>query len=301
MFVWLFSYLTLRKLLSFRDTIFSCSGLSLFRRNFDLFFFSLFSKFCYLLCIGFRPRVCHSCLHLRAENIRLSAELAALRVGDPVRQVRFLLADQVREFRHTSLQSHYMVARSELSNVRQALQYMNAALVSSDGERNALREIVSRCECVARPKSAAVSEVAGDAAPGIGAAESVAVGVLSGCFSGPAPGVLPAVCISCFFPCSYRYNWLVFRYRWWRKRRGGEGEEEEPLLEKQNLEGRKYDLEARIEDYSGQLASVRDGYLSLEDRAEKDAAYQRVCDLTAEIFSLRAELADVERQLSAYD
>jgi hypothetical protein len=212
MFVSLFSYLTLRKLLSFRDTIFSCSGLSLFRRNFDFFFFSLISEiFCYLLCIGFRPRVCHSCLHLRAENIRLSAELAALRVGDPVRQVRFLLADQVREFRHTSLQSHYMVARSELSNVRQALQYMNAALVSSDGERNALREIVSRCECVARPKSAAVSEVAGDAAPGIGAAESVAVGVLSGCFSGPAPGVLPAVCISCFssfFP--YGYNWFIF-------------------------------------------------------------------------------------------
>jgi hypothetical protein len=102
-----------------------------------------------------------------------------------------------------------------------------------------------------------------------------------------------------FFP--YSYNWFVFRYRWWRKRRGGEEEEEEPLLEKQNLEGRKYDLEARIEDYSGQLASVRDGYVSLEGRAEKDAAYQRVCDLTAEIFSLRAELADVERQLSAYD
>jgi hypothetical protein len=285
---------------------FPCSGLSLFRRNFDLFFFFFFSFisdiFCYLLCIGFRPRVCHSCLHLRAENIRLSAELAALRVGDPVRQVRFLLADQVREFRHTSLQSHYMVARSELSNVRQALQYMNAALVSSDGERNALREIVSRCECVARPKSAAVSEVAGDAAPGIGAAESVAVGVLSGCFSGSAPGVLPAVCISCFLPFFHMVIiGLFFRYRWWRKRRGGEEEEEEPLLEKQNLEGRKYDLEARIEDYSGQLASVRDGYLSLEDRAEKDAAYQRVCDLTAEIFSLRAELADVERQLSAYD
>jgi hypothetical protein len=90
-------------------------------------------------------------------------------------------------------------------------------------------------------------------------------------------------------------------YRWWRKRRGGEEEEEEPLLEKQNLESRKCDLEARIEDYNGQLASVRDGYLSLESRAEKDAAYQRVCDLTSEIFSLRAELAEVERQLSAYE
>jgi hypothetical protein len=137
---------------------------------------------------------------LRAENIRLSAELAALRVGDPVRQVRFLLADQVREFRHTSLQSHYMVARSELANCRQALNYMNAALVSSDGERNALREIVARCECVARPKSAAVGEAAGDVAPGLGAAENVAVGVRSGCFGGPAPGALPAV----------RILWLVF-------------------------------------------------------------------------------------------
>jgi hypothetical protein len=262
--------------------------------------FKFILKFCYLLYTGFRPRVCHSCLHLRAENIRLSAELAALRVGDPVRQVRFLLADQVREFRHTSLQSHYMVARSELSNVRQALNYMNAALVSSDGERNALREIVARCECVARPKSAAVSEVASDVAPGLGAAENVAVGVLSGCFAGPALGALPAVCISCLFLIIVIIG-LIFRYRWWRKRRGGEEEEEEPLLEKQNLESRKCDLEARIEDYSGQLASVRDGYLSLENRVEKDAAYQQVCDLTSEIFSLRAELAEVERQLSAYD
>jgi hypothetical protein len=237
---------------------------------------------------------------LRAENIRLSAELAALRVGDPVRQVRFLLADQVHEFRHTSLQSHYMVARLELANCCQALNYMNAALVSSDGERNALREILARCECVARPKSAAVSEAAGDVVPGFGAAENVAVGVLSSCFGGPAPGALPAV----------RILWLVFPgflfvtikiicYRWWRKRKGEE--EEEPLLEKQNLEGRKCDLEARIEDYSGQLDSVREGYVTLESRAEKDAAYQRVCDLTSQLFSLRAELAEVERQLSAYE
>jgi hypothetical protein len=96
-------------------------------------------------------------------------------------------------------------------------------------------------------------------------------------------------------------NFLTFRYRWWRKRRGGEEEEEEPLLEKQNLESRKCDLEARIEDYNGQLTFVRDGYLSLESRAKKDAAYQRVCDLTSEIFSLRAELAEVERQLSSYE
>jgi hypothetical protein len=171
--------------------------------SYFFFFFSFKIKLsssseilCYC-CVWFRPRVCHSCLHLCAENIRLSAELAELRVGDPVRQVRFLLADQVREFRHISLQSRYMVARSELANCRQALNYMNAALVSSDGERNALREIVARCECVARPKSATVSEAAGDVAPGLGAAENVAVGVLSGCFGGPAPGALPAVRIIC--------------------------------------------------------------------------------------------------------
>jgi uncharacterized protein YlxW (UPF0749 family) len=112
-------------------------------------------------------------------------------------------------------------------------------------------------------------------------------------------------CRRCVFVANYPGFLFVLMknicFRWWRKRRGGEEEEEEPLLEKQNLESRKCELEARIEDYNGQLASVRDGYLSLEGRAEKDAAYQRVCDLTSEIFSLRAELADVERQLSAYE
>ncbi len=138
--------------------------------------------------------MCHSCVHLRAENIRLTAEVAALRASNPVREMRALLAEQVREFRFTSLQSHFLVARSELANCRQAMSYLMTALSSSDGERSALRGIVALCECAAKPGGAET------AAPGLVAAENVAAQVLFGGFAvEPVVGSLPPVCILCCF------------------------------------------------------------------------------------------------------
>jgi len=143
-----------------------------FSYNSFIWFYSGFieEEMFYLEFFSARPRMCHSCVHLRAENIRLTAEVAALRASTPVREMRALLAEQVREFRFSSLQSHFLVARSELANCRQAMSYLMTALSSSDGERSALRGIVARCECAAKPGGAET------AAPGLVAAESMAAG-----------------------------------------------------------------------------------------------------------------------------
>jgi len=97
----------------------------------------------------------------------------------------------------------------------------------------------------------------------------------------------------------YVVNFVLIRYRWWRKDTDQEGYE--PLLEQTQLEHRKLDLESRIEDYEADVRALKDNHVMLEDGEKKDAIFSEICNLDCQIFQLKAELATVVSLLSAYD
>ena len=78
-------------------------------------------------------------------------------------------------------------------------------------------------------------------------------------------------------------------------------EDQEPLLEQTQLEHRRVDIEARIEELESDVRNLKDNHVMLEDGDKKDAIFSEICGLDSQIFQLKAELATVNSLLSSYN
>jgi hypothetical protein len=78
-------------------------------------------------------------------------------------------------------------------------------------------------------------------------------------------------------------------------------EDQEPLLEQTQLEHRRLDIEARIEELESDVQKLKDNHVMLEDGDKKDAIFSEICGLDSQIFQLKAELATVNSLLSSYN
>ncbi len=88
-------------------------------------------------------------------------------------------------------------------------------------------------------------------------------------------------------------------YRWFRRSQNLE-EDQEPLLERMQLEHQKADLETRLEFLEADVAYLRSDYLFLNNGDKKDAMFATICGLDSEIAQLKSELAVVNGLLSLY-
>jgi hypothetical protein len=78
-------------------------------------------------------------------------------------------------------------------------------------------------------------------------------------------------------------------------------EDQEPLLEQTQLEHRRLDIEARIEELESDVRNLKDNHVMLEDGDKKDAIFSEICGLDSQIFQLKAELDTVNSLLSSYN
>jgi hypothetical protein len=78
-------------------------------------------------------------------------------------------------------------------------------------------------------------------------------------------------------------------------------EDQEPLLEQTQLEHRRLDIEARIEELESDVRKLKDNHVMLEDGDKKDAIFSEICGLDSQIFQLKAELDTVNSLLSSYN
>ena len=78
-------------------------------------------------------------------------------------------------------------------------------------------------------------------------------------------------------------------------------EDQESLLEQTQLEHRRLDIEARIEELESDVRNLKDNHVMLEDGDKKDAIFSEICGYDSQIFQLKAELATVISLLSSYN
>ena len=71
-------------------------------------------------------------------------------------------------------------------------------------------------------------------------------------------------------------------------------------MEQTQLEHRRLDIEARIEELESDVQNLKDNHVMLEDGDKKDAIFSEICGLDSQIFQLKAELATVNSLLSSY-
>ncbi len=64
-------------------------------------------------------------------------------------------------------------------------------------------------------------------------------------------------------------------------------------MEQTQLEHRRLDIEARIEELESDVRNLKDNHVMLEDGDKKDAIFSEICGLDSQIFQLKAELATV--------
>ena len=72
-------------------------------------------------------------------------------------------------------------------------------------------------------------------------------------------------------------------------------------MEQTQLEHRRLDIEARIEELESDVRNLKDNHVMLEDGDKKDAIFSEICGLDSQIFQLKAELATVNSLLSSYN
>ncbi len=72
-------------------------------------------------------------------------------------------------------------------------------------------------------------------------------------------------------------------------------------MEQTQLEHRRVDIEARIEELESDVRNLKDNHVMLEDGDKKDAIFSEICGLDSQIFQLKAELATVNSLLSSYN
>jgi len=72
-------------------------------------------------------------------------------------------------------------------------------------------------------------------------------------------------------------------------------------LEQTQLEHRRLDIEARIEELESDVRNLKDNHAMLEDGDKKDAIFSEICGLDSQIFQLKAELDTVNSLLSSYN
>ena len=72
-------------------------------------------------------------------------------------------------------------------------------------------------------------------------------------------------------------------------------------MEQTQLEHRRLDIEARIEELESDVRNLKDNHVMLVDGDKKDAIFSEICGLDSQIFQLKAELATVNSLLSSYN
>ena len=72
-------------------------------------------------------------------------------------------------------------------------------------------------------------------------------------------------------------------------------------MEQTQLEHRRLDIEARIEELESDVRNLKDNHVMLEDGDKKDAIFSEICGLDSQIFQLKAELDTVNSLLSSYN
>ena len=72
-------------------------------------------------------------------------------------------------------------------------------------------------------------------------------------------------------------------------------------MEQKQLEHRRLDIEARIEELESDVRNLKDNHVMLEDGDKKDAIFSEICGLDSQVFQLKAELATVNSLLSSYN
>ncbi len=72
-------------------------------------------------------------------------------------------------------------------------------------------------------------------------------------------------------------------------------------MEQTQLEHRRLDIEARIEELESDVRNLKDNHVMLDDGDKKDAIFSEICGLDSQIFQLKAELDTVNSLLSSYN
>ena len=72
-------------------------------------------------------------------------------------------------------------------------------------------------------------------------------------------------------------------------------------MEQTQLEHRRLDIEARIEELESDVRNLKDNHVMLEDGDKKEAIFSEICGLDSQIFQLKAELDTVNSLLSSYN
>ena len=72
-------------------------------------------------------------------------------------------------------------------------------------------------------------------------------------------------------------------------------------MEQTQLEHRRLDIEARIEELESDVRNLKDNHVMLEDGDKKDAIFSEIYGLDSQIFQLKAELDTVNSLLSSYN